>query len=234
MLNFKGKISAKHCNSPEVDKKALQADLLGFRAFIIIVTTYTMNFNKKTLIIGSIILFIFLLILTNPDETAHRTKVKSKIYQETEYMSSDMSLGKALALPIFGGIVDNYVCRSNFLLFSLTEIQGKENKIVGIGILGTVFLFNDLKNLHDLKSDKKAVKEEKKDGKQLYEEKCSICHGNDGKLNLSGSKDITKLNYSETKLFKLIKKGKKSMPGYGTILSDEEIKEISKYVSSLN
>jgi mono/diheme cytochrome c family protein len=75
----------------------------------------------------------------------------------------------------------------------------------------------------------------------LYKAKCQICHGADAKGDTPagkkvGAKDlhspeVAKLSAGE--LFEIVKKGKDKMPAYGNKLTDDQIKALIKYVSSL-
>jgi mono/diheme cytochrome c family protein len=75
----------------------------------------------------------------------------------------------------------------------------------------------------------------------LYKSKCAACHGADGKGDTPAGKklgtkdfhspDVAKM--SDTDLFEITKKGKDKMPGYDKKLTDDQIKELVKYVRSL-
>ena len=69
-------------------------------------------------------------------------------------------------------------------------------------------------------------------GKLIYTNTCVTCHGADGKLGLSGAKDLsaTQLSVDEQKL--QILNGKNSMPGYKD-LTDEQIDAVVKYMATL-
>ncbi len=68
-------------------------------------------------------------------------------------------------------------------------------------------------------------------GKLIYTNTCVNCHGADGKLGLSGSKDlsITQLTIDEQKT--AIRNGKNAMPGYKD-LSDEQIEDLIVYIAT--
>ena len=86
---------------------------------------------------------------------------------------------------------------------------------------------------------KEANKEEFKNvatvdlGKQIYEAKCMLCHGPDGKLGLSGAKDLTQSQLTPEQKIEIIRKGKNAMAAYETQLSEEEIKAVAEYVNGL-
>ena len=75
----------------------------------------------------------------------------------------------------------------------------------------------------------------------LYKSKCAVCHGADGKGDTPAGKklgtkdfhspDVAKM--SDTELFDITKKGKDKMPGYDKKITDDEIRELVKYVRSL-
>ena len=82
------------------------------------------------------------------------------------------------------------------------------------------------------------------DAKAVWDKQCKKCHGDDGsgqttlgkKLNI---KDYTKkeslAEFSDEDLFKMTKDGveKTKMTGYGSKLSDDEIKALVGYMRSL-
>src|SRR5689334_3245638 len=79
------------------------------------------------------------------------------------------------------------------------------------------------------------------DAATLYKSKCAACHGADGAGNTTmgkklGVKDfrspeVSKLTDAE--LFDITKKGKNKMPSYDQKLTDDQIKDLVKYVRSL-
>lgn len=115
------------------------------------------------LIIGLILLIA---ILSNPNETKHRTAVKEKIeliieekLEESleemiegigvagEFMQTVFNLdsGKKLLLnagdKIASSIVDNIVSRENYYLFSLTKLKWKDEiHTIGFGTFGYVYV----------------------------------------------------------------------------------------------
>ena len=79
------------------------------------------------------------------------------------------------------------------------------------------------------------------DSAALYKSKCAACHGPDGVGGTAmgkklGAKDfhspeVSKL--SDTELFDITKKGKDKMPSYDKKLTDDQIKDLVKYIRSL-
>ena len=70
-------------------------------------------------------------------------------------------------------------------------------------------------------------------GFEIYKAECNACHGPDGKMGLSGSKDLTLSILTDTEISTLIKEGKNMMPPFGKKLNDEQITAVSQYVMDL-
>ena len=68
--------------------------------------------------------------------------------------------------------------------------------------------------------------------KSIYLSNCAACHGADGKLGLSGAKDLTASQLTYEQKYEVIKYGKNAMPGYRQ-LSDEQINALIQYTSTL-
>ena len=79
------------------------------------------------------------------------------------------------------------------------------------------------------------------DAASLYKTKCQVCHGADGKGETTmgkklGAKDfhapeVAKL--SDAELFDITKKGKNKMPAYDGKITDDQIKDLVKYIRTL-
>jgi cytochrome c6 len=78
------------------------------------------------------------------------------------------------------------------------------------------------------------------DAAALYKSKCQVCHGADGKGSPTGVKMGAKDFHSpevakqtDAELIKVTKEGKGKMPKYDGKLTDDQIKELVKYIRSL-
>jgi len=108
--------------------------------------------KQKLLIICSAI--ILTAIITNPNQAAHKEKVKSTItayYQEqltkdkTTTDNGFKALGSIIGNSFINSIVETAVSSDNYFLFSVTKInyEGQE-KTIGYGVFGNVFLFSKI------------------------------------------------------------------------------------------
>lgn len=72
-------------------------------------------------------------------------------------------------------------------------------------------------------------------GKELYLQRCTACHGSDGKLGASGAKDLTVTKMDDTEIREIILDGKNAMPPFKhQIESEERLNEMVEFVKSLN
>jgi uncharacterized membrane protein SirB2 len=70
------------------------------------------------------------------------------------------------------------------------------------------------------------------DGKEIFEAKCISCHGIDGKLGMSGAKDLSLSQLKPEEKINIINNGKNSMKGYKAVLTSEQITAVAAYVES--
>ncbi len=94
-------------------------------------------------------------------------------------------------------------------------------KIVFIFIFFIVFACGGTKRI--------ASEEELTLGEEKYKIFCVACHGNDGKLGVNGSKDLTKSISGIKSRVKTITKGKGLMMPFKGVLSTAEIEAVAKY-----
>ena len=78
------------------------------------------------------------------------------------------------------------------------------------------------------------------DAEALYKSKCQACHGPDGKGSAAGQKIGVKdfhlpevQKQTDAELIELTKQGKGKMPAYDKKLTDDQIKQLIKYIRSL-
>lgn len=71
------------------------------------------------------------------------------------------------------------------------------------------------------------------DGKALYNSKCTVCHGEDGKKGVMGAADLSGSTVNEEGATLIIKNGKNAMTAFGGQLTEEELSAVVKYVMTL-
>jgi cytochrome c6 len=71
------------------------------------------------------------------------------------------------------------------------------------------------------------------DGKALYEAKCTVCHGSDGKKGTMGAADLTTSTISHEAALTIIKNGKNSMTAFGGQFDESQLEAVAKYAESL-
>lgn len=69
-------------------------------------------------------------------------------------------------------------------------------------------------------------------GKQIYEEKCTLCHGGDGKLGISGAKDLSATQLNHDGIVTIVTEGKNTMASYKSTLSKEQIEAVASYIET--
>ena len=69
-------------------------------------------------------------------------------------------------------------------------------------------------------------------GKEIFEEKCALCHGNDGKLGASGAKDLSVTQLPHEGVVEIITNGKNTMASYKSALTAEQIEAVASYIET--
>lgn len=70
-------------------------------------------------------------------------------------------------------------------------------------------------------------------GKDIFDSQCANCHGSDGKMGLSGAKDLTASTLSHQEITEIITNGKNAMRSFKNDLSVEQIEAVATYVEEL-
>lgn len=140
--------------------------------------------NKKQIFGILSTFFILVLIITNPSEESHIEKVKSKLRvalkknmtKELENKSSNVfeSIGNGIGFLLVDSMIDKmtegFITRNNYLLFSTTNVDYKgENKIIGLGILGNIYLTEKIDELFEKPQAKQDVS--KNESPPIFEKK---------------------------------------------------------------
>ena len=106
--------------------------------------------TKSQFSILLLVIMLFGLFFSNPKEDEHRAAVKDKLnafmmqtLKDKAKTSNDVSTGLGFLLGgyVIDQLVNGAVTSSNYGLFSTTNFNNQgQNKMIGVGILGNVFI----------------------------------------------------------------------------------------------
>lgn len=83
-------------------------------------------------------------------------------------------------------------------------------------------------------TDMTAVPEKAPTGKDLFALHCTLCHGKDGRLGMSGAKDLSVSALSREEMIAIITNGKGTMMPYANVLTTKQIEMVTEHVRSLH
>ena len=69
-------------------------------------------------------------------------------------------------------------------------------------------------------------------GKEIFEQKCSLCHGSEDKLKMSGAKDLSVTQLQHSGIVDIITNGKNTMAAYNETLTSEQIEADASYIET--
>jgi hypothetical protein len=100
----------------------------------------------KKILFGLLVILIVLMPILNPSEMQHRdTVIKSIINEKTisDKLEKKEIIGRYFNALIINKLVESIVYRENYFFLSLTKVSFEGNsKTIGIGILGSVYIFS--------------------------------------------------------------------------------------------
>jgi cytochrome c6 len=71
-------------------------------------------------------------------------------------------------------------------------------------------------------------------GEELYKLHCIACHGQDGKLGIGGSSDLSSSELDTVEIMDILNNGRKGMPAFKDILSNEKnVRSVTRHVLEL-
>jgi mono/diheme cytochrome c family protein len=109
--------------------------------------------------------------------------------------------------------------------------QKFRSRLVLIGISVSCLFSSCGENAETVVESKKSPQEE---AKNLYTLHCASCHGMDGKLGGSGSKDLSQSKLSDSEMIQIITNGKNNMPAMKDVISEQsKIKNLAEFVKTL-
>lgn len=97
-----------------------------------------------------------------------------------------------------------------------------------------LLLFSCNSNSQDNKSTPSVEQPSKEiTGKNLFENNCATCHGNDGTAGISGAANLQTSKLPSDSIETTITNGRGNMPTFKTMLTEKEIKQLTEYAKDL-
>lgn len=117
--------------------------------------------KTKQILLFAFATILLVAIFTNPSQEEHKEKVKEtftayyqKSLKENQADSENAfaALGSLLGNTLINSMIENAITRDNYIIFSLTKITYEgEEKSIGYGIFGNVFLSEKVEKVFDKK-----------------------------------------------------------------------------------
>ena len=200
--------------------------------------------------VTSIFLFIYLAKVYLL--AAEKTEIFDKLRSKTKI--ADMILGSLIIitgvfLTVKAPVIETYLIVKIVLVIASIPMgiiaMRKANKPMAIAVLAIyfyVFLIARTKSL-TLQKDAYVTPVATVDatsgaivtdeGKIVFEAKCALCHGVDGKLMLNGAKDLSVSKLTKAETIEMIKSGKGLMPGFKDELNEQQLNALAGYAEGL-
>lgn len=70
-------------------------------------------------------------------------------------------------------------------------------------------------------------------GLEIYKNRCVTCHGTDGRMGMNGAKDLPSSPLDVTQRMEVVTHGRNIMPGFKSLMSEEEIKAVVEFTMTL-
>ena len=75
---------------------------------------------------------------------------------------------------------------------------------------------------------------DKTPGQALFNKNCTLCHGRDGKMGMTGAKDLTLSTLTAAEMITIVGQGKGQMMPYKNVLTAKEIELVVEHVRTLS
>ncbi|MBC7450807.1 MAG: SirB2 family protein [Cytophagales bacterium] len=197
-------------------------------------------------------LFIFIYLAKVYLLTAEKTEAFNKLRSKTKI--ADIILGSLIIitgvfLTIKAPMIETYLIVKIVLVIVSIPLgiiaMKKANKVMAIVVLAIYFYVFLVARTNSLTLQKDAfvtptatldattgavVTDE---GKIVFDAKCAICHGSDGKLMLNEAKDLSASTLKKADIIEQTKNGKGLMPGFKDQLNEKQLQAVAEYVESL-
>lgn len=183
-------------------------------------------------VIFTLIYFIkTILLLSDRDDLLEKFKKKTKIVEMVVsfgFLATGIYLMTQLpAINMF------HIIKISLVFLSIPlAVVGFKNKNKVLASLSFFLIIASFSLAYKAKDYRAGDKSIAISGKEIFEEKCSLCHGNDGKLGMAGAKDLSVSMMDHAGIVEIITNGKNGMISYKSTLSVEQIEAVSSYIET--
>jgi cytochrome c5 len=172
-----------------------------------------------------------ILLLSDKDELLEKFKKKTKIAEMVVsfgFLATGIFLMTQLpAINMF------HIIKISLVFLSIPlAVVGFKNKNKVLASLSFFLIIASFSLAYKAKEARAGEKSMAISGKEIFEEKCSLCHGNNGKLGLAGAKDLSLTALNHESIVEIITNGKNAMTSYKSTLSVEQIEAVSSYIET--
>ncbi|MBK8845940.1 MAG: SirB2 family protein [Bacteroidetes bacterium] len=193
----------------------------------------------------SVILFLVLYLIKTALLIFGKTELLTRVTKATritEMIISTLFLATGIYLLIYTGNKGAWlwvkliaVATSIPLAIMAFKKQNKNLALLSLIFIVYAYGVSESKNLmfSSAKPDLPAGTDLKA-GEIIFANQCVNCHGSDGKLGLSGAKDLTASARTHAEKVEIVTHGKNAMQAYDKMLSAEQIEAVVSYVETLN
>ena len=172
-----------------------------------------------------------ILLLSDKDELLEKFKKKTRV---VEMIVSFGFLATGIFLMIQVPEINKFIIIKLALVFLSIPLAvigfKKKNKI--LATLSFFFIVVSFSLAYKSKAAKAGEKIIAINGKQIFTEKCALCHGGDGKLGVSGAKDLSVTQLPHAGIVEIVTNGKNTMAPYKETLTAEQIEAVASYIES--
>jgi len=111
----------------------------------------------------------------------------------------------------------------------------KKNKMLAVASLLLIIGAYGMAEMSKKQKSKsmEGISESDVNGQELYTASCGKYHGEEGKLNLLGAKDLSVSTMDLNARIEIIKNGKNAMTPFSGMLNEEQIKAVAEYTETL-
>ena len=172
-----------------------------------------------------------ILLLSDKEELLEKFKKKTKVL---EMIVSFGFLATGIFLITQLPEINKFMIIKLALVFASIPLAvigfKKKNKI--LATLSFFFIVVSFSLAYKSKGAKAGEKIVVVNGKEIFEEKCELCHGRDGKQGTGGAKDLTVTQLTHTGITDIITNGKNGMASYKNVLTTEQIEAVAGYIET--